>query len=90
MADEFAKGLGILTGGGLIWMAISAWMTTAGFEGRQLIAAPPSDVGTYGQLILLLRDVTTWFIILGVLSFWVLIPAFQQFQAYRRERSDQA
>ena len=90
MADEFAKGLGILTGGGLVWMAISAWLTTAGFEGRQLIAAPPSDAGTYGELALVIRDVTGWFIIFGVLAFWVLIPTLRQVQQYRESRADQS
>lgn len=88
MADEFAKGLGILTGGGLIWMAISAWLTTAGFEGTQLIAAPPSDPGTYGELALLIRDVTSGFIIFGVLAFWILIPSIRQVQQYRESRAE--
>ncbi|MFQ3317988.1 MAG: hypothetical protein ACI8UR_001436 [Natronomonas sp.] len=83
MADEFAKGLGILTGGGLVWLAISAWLTTESFEGTQLIAPPPESVGTYGELALLLRDVTGWFMIFGVLVFWIVIPAFRELQAYR-------
>lgn len=90
MANEFAKGFGILTGGGLLWLAISAWLTTAGFEGTQLIAAAPEDPGTYGELVLLLRDVTAGFIIFGVLAFWILIPAVQQVQQYREERAEQA
>lgn len=90
MADEFAKGLGILTGGGLVWLAISAWLTTESFQGTQLIAPPPESVGTYGELALLLRDVTAGFIIFGVLAFWIFIPAFQQLQQYRAERGDEA
>jgi hypothetical protein len=88
MADEFAKGLAILTGGGLVWMAISSWLTTASFQGRQLIAAPPSDVGTYGELALLVRDVTAGFVIFGVLAFWVLIPSLRQVQQYRERRRE--
>jgi hypothetical protein len=82
MADEFAKGFAILTGGGMVWMAISAWLTTASFEGRQLIAAPPEDPGTYAQLALLLRDITAWFIVFGVLAFWIAIPAAREIRDY--------
>lgn len=90
MADEFAKGLAILTGGGLVWMAISSWLTTAGFEGTQLIAPPPEDLGTYGELAIVFRDVLTWFIIFGVIAFWVVIPAYREYQAYRDERAESA
>lgn len=85
MADEFAKGLGILAGGGMVWIAISAWLTSAGFAGTQLIAPPPEDPGTYAQLVLVLRDVLAWFMIFGVLAFWIVIPAFRELQAYREE-----
>lgn len=78
MADEFAKGLGILTGGGLIWMVLSGWFTTPGFEDTQLIGEIPGDLDVYGQAAILLREGLFWFIILGVLTFWVIIPAFQQ------------
>ena len=90
MADEFAKGLAILTGGGLVWMAISSWLTTESFQGTQLIAAPPGDVGTYGELALLIRDITGGFIIFGVLAFWVLIPSIRQVRQYRSDRSEEA
>jgi len=90
MADEFAKGVGILTAGGMVWMAISAWLTTESFQGTQLIAPPPEDVGTYGELALLVRDVTTWFIVFGVIAFWIVIPSIRQVQEYRAERADEA
>ncbi len=88
MADEFAKGLAILTGGGLLWMAVSAWLTTESFEGTQLIAQPPEDPGTYAELALLLRDVTTWFIVFGVFAFWVAIPAARELRAYLDEDAE--
>ena len=90
MADEFAKGVGILTAGGLVWMAISSWLTTESFQGTQLIAPPPEDVGTYAELALMVRDVTTWFIIFGVLAFWIVIPSIRQVQQYRAERAEEA
>ncbi|WP_132057662.1 DUF7314 family protein [Halorussus amylolyticus] len=78
MADEFAKGLGILTGGGLVWMVLSGWYTNEGFESTQLFGEIPSGLGTYGQAAIVLRDALFWFTIIGVLVFWVVIPAFQQ------------
>jgi hypothetical protein len=90
MADEFAKGLAILTGGGTVWMAISAWLTTESFSGTQLVAPPPEDPGTYAEVALLLRDVTTWFIVFGVVAFWVAIPAARELRAYLGEDAEGA
>lgn len=90
MADEFAKGLAILTGGGMVWMAVSAWLTTESFEGTQLIAQPPEDPGTYAELALLLRDVTTWFIVFGVIAFWIAIPAARHLRGYLAEDAEGA
>ncbi|MFC7080744.1 DUF7314 family protein [Halorussus caseinilyticus] len=78
MADEFAKGLGILTGGGLIWMVLSGWYTTPGFEDTQLLGEIPGDLDTYGQAAIMLREVMFWFVVIGVLTFWVVIPALDQ------------
>jgi len=90
MADEFAKGFAILTGGGMVWMAISSWLTTESFQGTQLIAQPPEDPGTYADLALLLRDITTWFIVFGVVAFWIAIPAAREIRAYLEEDADSA
>lgn len=78
MADEFAKGLGILTTAGLAWMVLSGWYTTASFEEGQLLAAPPENPDFYGQLALFLREGLFWFAILGTLTFWVLVPAINE------------
>ena len=83
MADEFMKGLAIATGGGLLWMVLSGWYTTPGFEKAQLWGAIPPELDAYGQAAIMLRSVTAWFIIFGILTFWVLIPAFQQIRAAR-------
>lgn len=90
MADEFAKGFGVLTAGGLVWFAISSWLTTESFEGTQLIAPPQEGLGTYGELAIVVRSMTTWFIIFGVLTFWILIPAARELRSYRRERGEGA
>jgi len=78
MADEFIKGLAIATGGGLVWMVLSGWYTTPGFEDAQLWGAIPEGLDAYGQAAIMLREVLAWFIILGVLAFWVVIPALEQ------------
>lgn len=78
MADEFIKGLAVATGGGLVWMVLSGWYTTPGFEDAQLWGAIPDNLGAYGQAAIMLREVMAWFIIFGILTFWVIIPALQQ------------
>jgi hypothetical protein len=78
MADEFAKGLGILTGGGLVWMVLSGWFTTPGFEDAQLVGEIPEGLDAYGQAAIALREVTFWFIVVGVLTFWVVIPTVER------------
>ncbi|NHN58254.1 MULTISPECIES: hypothetical protein [Halorussus] len=83
MADEFAKGLAIATGGGLLWMVLSGWYTTPGFEEAQLWGEIPGNLDTYGQVSIALREVLAWFIILGVLAFWVVIPAIEQLRSAR-------
>ncbi|WP_246983414.1 DUF7314 family protein [Halorientalis marina] len=78
MADEFAKGLGILMTAGLGWMVLAGWYNTAGFEDTQLIAPDPENVEVYGQLGLLLKDALFWFALIGALTFWVIIPAVDE------------
>ena len=78
MADEFAKGLTIGTVGGLGWMVLSGWYTTTSFGEGQLIGPPPEDPDVYGELALLFKDALFWFAILGMLTFWVLIPAINR------------
>ena len=74
MADEFAKGLGILTTAGLLWMVLAGWYNTPSFEGTQLIAGAPDNPGLYGDLALVLKEGLFYFAILGALAFWVIIP----------------
>jgi len=82
MADEFAKGTAILAGVGLVWMVLAGWYKTPSFEGAQLTGAPPGDLGMWGDLALALESGLRWFIIIGVLTFWVVIPAAEQTREY--------
>lgn len=81
MADEFAKGLGALTGAGLIWMVLAGWYKTPSFDGPQLSAAPPEQLGMYGGIALVLLEAMFWTAIIGALAFWVLIPAGRELYA---------
>lgn len=78
MADEFAKGLGILTTAGLGWMVLAGWYNTPGFEDAQLLAPNPENLDAYGQAAMMLKDGLFWFAVLGALTFWVVIPVLRQ------------
>ena len=81
MADEFVKGLGIVSVAGLGWMTLSGWYTTPGFEDVQLIGEAPETVDAFGELALLSREALFWFMVLGALTFWVVLPAVNQLRA---------
>ncbi|MFC6973921.1 hypothetical protein ACFQL1_03365 [Halomicroarcula sp. GCM10025709] len=88
MADEFIKGFGILMIGGLGWMTVAGWYRTPSFEGAQLTGEVTLENPTvFDQVALMLGDVFFWFAILGALTFWVLIPAFDELREYLDERS---
>jgi hypothetical protein len=74
MADEFAKGLGLLTGAGLIWMVLAGWYRTPSFEGEQLTGAVGSGLTMYDQLAVVLLESMFWLAIFGALLFWVGVP----------------
>jgi Zn-dependent protease with chaperone function len=80
MADEFAKGLTIGIAGGLGWMTLAGWYTTTSFGSGQLVGSPPDNPDVYGEIALIFKDAFFWFAILGMLTFWVLIPAFNRLQ----------
>lgn len=87
MADEFIKGLGLFTGGGLAWMVLASWYRTESFEStHQLIAEPPEPANVFDAIGIFLNDVFLWTAILGALTFWVLVPAFKELGAAYDER----
>ena len=81
MADEFAKGLGLLTGAGLIWMVLAGWYRTPGFEEAQLIGEVPSGLTMYDQVAVQLMYAMFWLAIFGALLFWVVVPLGRQLYA---------
>jgi hypothetical protein len=44
MADEFAKGLAIFSGAGMIWLTIAGWYRTPSFEGDGVQLNAPVEV----------------------------------------------
>lgn len=78
MADEFAKGLGILTGAGLAWMVLAGWYNNEGFEDTQLFGPNPENVDLYSSIAITLKEALFWFMIIGTLTFWVVIPAIRR------------
>lgn len=87
MADEFAKGFGILVSAGFGWMVLAGWYNTPGFEEAQLLGEnpDPGTLGPYAEIALALKDVLFWFAIFGALTFWVVIPALRQTRAAMAE-----
>ena len=88
MADEFMKGFGVAMVAGLGWMVLSGWYTTPGFEDVQLFGAPPENPDVYGQIALATREALFWFMIVGALTFWVVIPAINRYRGRTAEDSD--
>jgi|JXWS01.1.fsa_nt_gb hypothetical protein len=81
MADEFIKGLGIFTAGGLGWVVLAGWYRTSSFESSQQLVEPVSlsDSATlFDSLSVVTMDMLFWFTIIGSLTFWVVIPVFRQ------------
>lgn len=90
MADEFIKGFGIATTAGLGWMILSGWYNTPEFGStHQMLEAAPDGLDIYGQLAMVLRDALFVFGVLGVLIFWVLIPAIREARKYADDATEQ-
>lgn len=78
MADEFVKGFAIFSGAGLLWMVLAGWYRTPSFEGKQFTGPRPEDPSTWDALGLVVMDAMFWFMIIGILTFWVLIPLYRR------------
>jgi hypothetical protein len=79
MADEFIKGLALFALGGLGWITFGAWYRTPSYYEVVQLVNPAEGVETvYGQVGVLTGDALYWLMILGPLTFWVLIPITRQ------------
>jgi len=89
MADEFIKGLGIFTAGGLGWMVLAGWYRTPSFESQEQLVSPVTlDSATmFDTLGVVLMDAFFWFTIIGALTFWVVVPVIRQAREALEERA---
>ena len=82
MADEFIKGLALFALGGLGWITFGAWYRTPSYYEVVQLVNPAKGVETvYGQVGVLTGDALYWLMILGPLTFWVLIPITRQLRS---------
>jgi hypothetical protein len=82
MADEFIKGLALFALGGLGWITFGAWYRTPSYYEIVQLVNPAEGVETvYGQVGVLTGDALYWLMILGPLTFWVLIPITRQIRS---------
>ena len=82
MADEFMKGLTLFTLGGLGWLTFAGWYRTPSFYVvDQLFSEPTGVVSVYDEIGVFAGDVFFWLMIIGALTFWVLIPATRELRA---------
>ncbi|WP_224332417.1 DUF7314 family protein [Haloprofundus halobius] len=91
MADEFIKGLTIMTAAGLGWMVLAGWYRTSSFESAAQLVEPVSIEAPdlLNGLAIVLMDVLLWFAILGAFTFWVLIPVGRELRTTYSERRSQ-
>ena len=87
MADEFAKGFTILTGAGMLWMVLAGWYRTHEFAGPQLTGSVPDNPGTFDALGIVVMDAMFWFMILGTVVFWFVIPALREARTAYSDRN---
>ena len=82
MADEFIKGLALFALGGLGWITFGAWYRPPSYYEVVQLVNPAEGVETvYGQVGVLTGDALYWLMILGPLTFWVLIPITRQIRS---------
>ena len=82
MADEFIKGLALFALGGLGWITFGAWYRTPSYYEVVQLVNPAEGVNTvYGEIGVLTGDALYWLMILGPLTFWVLIPVTRELRS---------
>lgn len=82
MADEFMKGLALFTLGGLGWLTFAGWYRTPSFYNIDQLFSDPTGVNSvYDEIGVLAGDAFFWLMVLGALTFWVLVPATRELRA---------
>lgn len=89
MADEFMKGVALFALGGLGWITFAGWYRTPSYYiVAQLVGEPSGVESAYDEIGLLAGDAFFWLMILGALTFWVLIPASRELRDALAEDAD--
>lgn len=84
MADEFMKGFALSMLGALGLFIFGGWYRTPSFERiHQLTVTPPEPETTYAAVGIFASDVFLYLMVLGPLTFWVLIPAAREIRRAR-------
>jgi hypothetical protein len=79
MADEFMKGFALFALGGLGWITFGGWYRTPSYYEVSQLVNPAEGVDTvYAEVGLVAGDVSFWLMILGALTFWVLVPVSRE------------
>ncbi|SNR62485.1 DUF7314 family protein [Halorubrum vacuolatum] len=82
MADEFMKGLALFCLGGFGWLTFAGWYRTPSFyDISQLFADPRAAESVYDEIGILAGDVFFWLMIIGAVTFWVLVPATREIRS---------
>jgi hypothetical protein len=86
MTDEFIKGLTLFVLGALGWITFAGWYRTPSYYVvAQLVGEPQGVNTTFGEIGVLAGDVFVWLMVLGPLTFWLLIPASRELRASGNE-----
>lgn len=91
MADEFIKGFTLFTLGGLGWITFGGWYRTPSYYEVSQLVNPAEGVNTaYGEVGLLAGDALFWLMVLGALTFWVLIPVSRELREVLNDDAEAA
>jgi hypothetical protein len=88
MADEFMKGLSLSMVGALGWFIFAGWYRTPEYYAiQQLTVQAPEPNNVYQAIGIFASDAFLWLMILGPVTYWILIPIFREL---RRSMTEEA
>lgn len=89
MADEFMKGLALLTVGAMGWFTFAGWYRVPAYDQVAQLTVPAAEANTvYDTIAILAGDVFAFLGIFGALAFWVLIPVARELLDSRDGRTN--
>ncbi|MUW15502.1 hypothetical protein GJ633_13340 [Halorubrum sp. CBA1125] len=89
MADEFIKGFALFSIGALGWFTFGGWYRTPSYYEIVQLVNPPEGVNTaYGEIGVLAGEASFWLMIVGALTFWVIVPASRELRDALNDEGD--